>query len=110
MTDRNSQRVRLRDVAAQAGVSVGSASHAFRRPERVSKDVRDRVLAAAKELGYAGPAPTARRLRTGRAGALGLIVAERLGYQFTDPASPAFLSGVASAMESGHMGLLLIPD
>jgi DNA-binding LacI/PurR family transcriptional regulator len=68
------------------------------------------VRAAAKELGYAGPHPTARRLRTGRTGALGVIVAERLGYQFTDPASPAFLSGVARAMESGHMGLLLIPD
>jgi DNA-binding LacI/PurR family transcriptional regulator len=110
MTDRSRQRVRLRDVAAKAGVSVGSASQAFGRPERVSKDVRHRVLEAAKELGYSGPDPTARRLRTGRAGALGLIVAERLGYQFTDPASPAFLGGVARAMESGLMGLLLIPD
>ena len=68
------------------------------------------MLAAAAELGYAGPDPTARRLRTGRAGAIGLIVAERLGYQFTDPASPAFLGGVARAMETGPMGLLLIPD
>src|SRR5436305_1771957 len=110
MARRDDQRVRLRDVAARAGVSVGSASQAFGRPELVSKEVRERVLAAAEELGYAGPDPTARRLRTGRAGALGLIVAERLGYQFTDPASPAFLGGVARAMESGLMGLLLIPD
>ena len=110
MARRDDQRVRLRDVAARAGVSVGSASQAFGRPELVSKEVRERVLAAAEELGYAGPDPTARRLRTGRAGALGLIVAERLGYQFTDPASPAFLSGVARAMEAGPMGLLLIPD
>ena len=105
-----SRRVRLRDVAAHAGVSVGSASQAFGKPELVSKDVRDRVLAAAKQLGYAGPDPTARRLRTGRAGALGLIVAERLGYQFTDAVSPAFLGGVAQAMEAGPIGLLLVPD
>ena len=43
------KRVRLRDVAAQAGVSVGSASQAFGRPELVSEDVRERVLAAAKD-------------------------------------------------------------
>src|SRR5438034_1159853 len=77
MARRDDQRVRLRDVAARAGVSVGSASQAFGRPELVSKEVRERVLAAAEELGYAGPDPTARRLRTGRAGALGLIGAKR---------------------------------
>ena len=104
------RRVRLRDVAERAGVSVGSASQAFSRPELVSDGVRARVLEAAKELGYGGPDPAARRLRTGRAGALGMIFSERLRYQFTDPAAPAFLGGVAEAMEDTHMGLLLIPD
>jgi DNA-binding LacI/PurR family transcriptional regulator len=104
------KRVRLRDVAAQAGVSVGSASQAFGRPELVSSEVRERVLKAAEELGYPGPDPAARRLRTGRAGAVGVIFAERLGYQFTDPASPAFLRGVARGIESEPTGLLLIPD
>jgi DNA-binding LacI/PurR family transcriptional regulator len=103
-------RIRLRDVAEHAGVSVGSASHAFGRPELVSDDVRARVLAAAAALGYAGPDPSARRLRTGRAGALGVIFSERLRYQFTDPASPAFLAGVAGALEDASLGLLLIPD
>jgi DNA-binding LacI/PurR family transcriptional regulator len=104
------RRVRLRDVAERAGVSVGSASQAFGRPELVSDEVRERVLAAADELGYPGPDPAARRLRTGRAGALGLIFAERLGYQFTDPAAPAFLRGVAVGIEDEPLGLLLIPD
>src|SRR6186997_3260880 len=104
------RRVRLRDVAERAGVSVGSASQAFGRPELVSDEVRERVLAAAGELGYPGPDPAARRLRTGRAGALGLIFAERLGYQFTDPAAPAFLRGVAGGIEDEPLGLLLIPD
>jgi DNA-binding LacI/PurR family transcriptional regulator len=104
------QRVRLRDVAALAGVSVGSASNAFGRPELVSEDVRERVLAAARELGYAGPDPSARRLRLGRAGALGLIFSERLEYQFTDPAALAFFGGLANAMQDSHLGLLLLPD
>jgi len=104
------RRVRLRDVAERAGVSVGSASQAFGRPELVSDDVRERVLAAADELGYPGPDPAARRLRTGRAGAIGLIFSERLAYQFTDPASPPFLRGVSLAIQQAPTGLLLIPD
>jgi DNA-binding LacI/PurR family transcriptional regulator len=89
---------------------VGSASQAFGRPELVSDATRKRVLAAAQALGYPGPDPAARRLRMGRAGAVGLIFAERLAYQFTDPASPAFLRGVALGMEEAPTGLLLIPD
>jgi DNA-binding LacI/PurR family transcriptional regulator len=104
------RRVRLRDVAERAGVSVGSASQAFGRPELVSEEVRERVLAAAEALGYPGPDPAARRLRTGRAGAVGLIFAERLGYQFTDPAAPAFLRGLAQGLQEAPTGLLLIPD
>ena len=104
------KRVRLRDVAEKAGVSVGSASQAFGRPELVSEHVRRRVLDAADALGYPGPDPAARRLRLGRAGAIGLIFAERLGYAFTDPAQAPFLRGVASAMEEAPNGLLLLPD
>jgi DNA-binding LacI/PurR family transcriptional regulator len=104
------RRVRLRDVADRAGVSVGSASQAFGRPELVSDDVRERVLAAAAKLGYPGPDPAARRLRLGRAEAVGLIFSERLAYQFTDPAAPPFLRGVALGMREAPTGLLLIPD
>src|SRR5919202_3031261 len=108
MTPKEGRRVRLRDVAEHAGVSIGSASQAFGRPELVSEQVRGRVLKAAEELGYGGPDPAARRLRTGRAGALGLIFTERLGYAFTDPAQPPFLRGVAQGMQEAHSGLLLI--
>ena len=110
MAPSDGRRVRLRDVAERAGVSVGSASQAFGRPELVSAEVRKRVLAAAEALGYPGPDPVARRLRTGRAGAVGLIFSERLGYQFTDPTAPAFLRGVALGMQEAPNGLLLIPD
>lgn len=89
---------------------MGSASQAFGRPELVSEQVRKRVLDAADSLGYAGPDPAARRLRLGRAGAIGLIFAERLGYAFTDPAQAPFLRGLASAMEEAPNGLLLFPD
>jgi LacI family transcriptional regulator len=52
------------DVARLAGVSVATVSRAFNLPERVSAVARDKVLAAAKVLGYsADPAAKALRLR-----------------------------------------------
>ena len=85
----------LRPSAGRSWSPTRSAPAYSRRPRR---------------SGTRGPNPAARRLRTGRAGALGLIFSERLRYQFTDPAAPAFLGGVARGMEDAPMGLLLIPD
>lgn len=99
----------LRDVAAGAGVSIGTASNAFNRPELISDELRERVLAEAKRIGYAGPDPAARRLRTGRAGALGVIFTDRLPFAFDDEAAVIFLRGVADALERSGAGLLLIP-
>jgi DNA-binding LacI/PurR family transcriptional regulator len=99
----------LRDVAAAAGVSLGTASNAFNRPELLSAAMRERVLAEARRLGYAGPDPAARRLRTGRAGALGLIFTDRLPIAFEDQAAIVFLGGVARELEDTGAGLLLIP-
>src|SRR5699024_43564 len=49
---RGEMRVTLRDVAEQAGVSVATVSRAFRRPEMVSAEARDRILAVSDQLGY----------------------------------------------------------
>jgi DNA-binding LacI/PurR family transcriptional regulator len=103
------RKVTLRDVAAAAGVSMGTASNAFSRPELLSEEMRERVLAEARGLGYAGPDPVARRLRTGRAGALGLIFTDRLAYAFEDQAAVSFVGGVARGLEDSGAGLLLIP-
>ena len=103
------RKTTLRDVAAAAGVSIGTASNAFNRPELLSEAMRERVHAEARRLGYAGPDPVARRLRTGRAGALGLIFTDRLPIAFEDQAAVVFLGGVARELEDSGAGLLLIP-
>lgn len=59
------------DVAEQAGVSTATVSFAFRQPDRVRPATRQRVLDAARELGYV-PSASARGLARGRTGALGL--------------------------------------
>ena len=104
-----SRKHTLRDVAADAGVSIGTASNAFNRPDLISEGLRVRVFEAASRLGYGGPDPAARRLRTGRTGAFGLIFTDRLPYAFDDEAAVLFLRGVADALENSGAGLLLIP-
>src|SRR3954463_15104604 len=103
------RRTTLRDVAAAARVSIGTASNAFHPPELLSEAKRERVLAEARRLGYGGPDPVARRLRTGRAGALGLIFTDRLPIAFEDEAAGGFLSGVAGGLGDWGAGLLMIP-
>ena len=59
----SARRPTLADLAAAAGVSRTTASNAFNRPERLSAALRDRLLALAEEIGYAGPDPRAAGLR-----------------------------------------------
>jgi LacI family repressor for deo operon, udp, cdd, tsx, nupC, and nupG len=60
-------KVGIKDIAARAGVSIATVSHAFRNPGRVSDATRNRVLAAADEIGYS-PNSLAASLRTARSG------------------------------------------
>src|SRR5689334_17154336 len=101
--------VTLKTVAEQAGVSISTVSNAYNRPEQMSAEVRRRVLETAKALGYAGPNPAARSLRSQRAGAIGLLLTERLSYAFSDPYTVGMLAGVAEVAEEFSTGLLLIP-
>lgn len=102
-------RVTISDVAAALGVAVSTVSNAYNRPDQLSAELRERVLAVAAELGYPGPDPMARSLRQQRAGAVGVLFAERLSYAFSDPAAVLVLEGIASALEPASLGLLLVP-
>jgi DNA-binding LacI/PurR family transcriptional regulator len=98
----------LLDVARAAGVSRTTVSNAFNRPDQLSAELRERILATARELGYAGPNPMARMLRTGRAGAIGVVFSERLPYNVTDPASVALLEGIAQVCDQEDAALLIL--
>ncbi len=63
-------------MASRAGVAFSTASYALNGgPKPVAAKTRERVLAAAKELGYTFN-PMARGLKTGRAMSLGVMVPE----------------------------------
>ncbi len=99
----------LASLAAELGVSRTTVSNAYNRPDQLSALLRARVLETARRVGYPGPDPVARSLRTRRAGAVGLLLTEALSYAFRDPAAIAFLEGLALACEDAGQGLLLVP-
>jgi DNA-binding LacI/PurR family transcriptional regulator len=99
----------LKQLAAAAGVSRTTASNAYNRPERLSAAVRERVLATARDLGYPGPDPTARSLRTGHVGAIGVLLAEALAFAFDDPAAVLLFRGIAETGELSGVGMTLVP-
>jgi DNA-binding LacI/PurR family transcriptional regulator len=105
MTD----RVTLAQVAVRAGVSAMTASYTYNQPQRVSAEARERVLAAAAELGYPGPDPGARSLRRGSSQTIGVVLGEQLTYAFEDPQAASFLAGVAGVCAAGGYGMTILP-
>jgi DNA-binding LacI/PurR family transcriptional regulator len=99
----------LASLAAELGISRTTVSNAYNRPDQLSPELRERVLDAARRVGYPGPDPVARSLRIRQAGAIGLIFTEALSYAFRDPGAVAFLEGLALACEQAGAGLLLVP-
>lgn len=99
----------LADVAAAAGVSLSTASLAFSGNKPVSAATRERVVAAAAQLGWSGPNPLARNLRQGRSGVVGIAVGQ-LGTAFRDPAALAMLDAIAEVLGAAGLGLLMMSD
>ncbi len=100
--------IRLADIAKAAGVSQGTASNVFSRPEIVREEVRQRVLAVAKELGYHGPDMKGRLLRAGRVNAIGIAAVEPLTYFFGDPWARALMTAIGEACDTRGAGIALV--
>ncbi len=102
-------RVTVKTLAAAIGVSPSTVSNAYNRPDQLSPDLRARILATAASLGYAGPDAVARSLRSGRAGAVGVLLTERLSYAFSDPYAIGFLAGLSEVVEQQRISVVLMP-
>jgi LacI family transcriptional regulator len=93
--------VTIADVAAHAGVSIGTVSKALNGRGQLRAQTRDRVLAAAEQLGFR-PSPLARGLHTGYSYTVGLITTDSFG-RFTIPV----MLGAEDALGQGQMSVLL---
>ncbi len=103
-----SARVTIREVAERAGVSVGAVSLALNERPGLSRPTRERIRAAAAELGWV-PSRAARSLarRGGRTDTVGLVIARPARQLGLEPFYMEFISGIQSELEERAATLLL---
>jgi DNA-binding LacI/PurR family transcriptional regulator len=100
-------RPTLLSIARELGVSRATVSNAYNRPDQLSPALRSRILAHADKIGFAGPDPAGRRLRGARLGAVGVLIDQRPGYAFADPAASVILDGISRELQVDGLGLLI---
>jgi len=86
--------VTLQDIGTRLGVSVATVSRSLAGYSGVAPATRQRVLQAAREMGYQ-PNVTARRLQKQRTDAIGFIIPTH-GPRFSDPYFSELLAGIGS--------------
>jgi LacI family transcriptional regulator len=95
------KKISVREVAAAAGVSIGSVSRVLNGNGYVSADLSARVLQAVEDLGYC-PNANARGLRMGSSRTIGCLVPD-----ISNPLYASYVSAVeARLLEDGYMLLL----
>jgi LacI family transcriptional regulator len=97
----DTRRPTIRDVAAQAGVSIGTASKALNGQGKLRAETRERVAAAAAELGFA-PNVLARALLAGRTYTVGVITTDSFG-RFSIPV----MLGAEDALGAGQISVFM---
>jgi LacI family transcriptional regulator len=93
--------VTIRDVAARAGVSIGTASKALNGQGKLRSETRARVAAAATELGFS-PNMLARGLLGGRTYTVGVITTDSFG-RFSIPV----MLGAEDALGTGQISVFM---
>lgn len=104
------RRPTMADVAAKAGVSLSTVSLTYSGAGPISLDMKTRVEQAASDLGYSGPSPQARALRSGKTHVVGLVIHDRLRFALRDPLTLRVLDGVVGDLGDMGLGVLLLPS
>jgi LacI family transcriptional regulator len=95
------KRATLKEVAKAAGVSLASASYAINGAGSVGEATREHILKVAAQLGYR-PNQSAKAMKTGRTGAIGLILPD-----LTNPFFPNLAQGVIQAARAHGYSVFL---
>ncbi len=97
------ERITLKDVAAEAGVHVSTASRALNPATQsvINHQTVERVLAAAEKLGYR-PHPLARGLRTNQTMSVGVVIPD-----VENPLFGPIIAGVESVLIDEGYSMLI---
>lgn len=88
----------IKDVAAGAGVSITSVSHTLSGSRHVSPATAEKVWRAVKELGYQ-PSHSARGLRRGQTGNIGVVVPDMGNLFYTSLARAVHTLALAAGYQ-----------
>lgn len=101
-TRRSKPAVTVADVALRAGVHASTVSRALNEgTDRVSAELVERVVAAAKELGYR-PNGLARALRLERSSSVGMLIPD-----ISNPIYAPIVRGVEDVLRSAGMSVFI---
>lgn len=93
-------------LAQDLGLSVSTVSRALNGYTDVAESTRLRVMERAQALGYK-PHPGARRLKSGKSGAIGVVLpTSPEGGQFIDSMYSSLLGGTSSVLEPAGFSLM----
>ncbi|HEX4298376.1 MAG TPA: LacI family DNA-binding transcriptional regulator [Devosia sp.] len=98
----------IKRLASHLNVSIGTVSRALNNRPDVNDATRQRVLAAAEELGYV-PNQSGRSLRRGRTGVIGFMM--QTGHEIADQGDSFFMSvfdGVQTVLGRHHLDLVAL--
>ncbi|MDD1063582.1 LacI family transcriptional regulator [Streptomyces cocklensis] len=93
--------VGIKDVARQAGVSVGTVSNVINRPDLVAEETRTRVQSVIARLGYVR-SESARQLRAGASRIMALLVLD-----MGNPFFVAVASGAERTARAAGLGVMV---
>lgn len=105
MTSQDTGGPVMADVARLAGVAISTVSRALANPERVNKETRAKINAAAAQLGYT-PNVTARNLRVGKSNTVLIILPGPLHYGVSQ-IIPQVLHSINVALTSNGYNLMI---
>jgi LacI family transcriptional regulator len=97
--------VTLKDLAEKLELSITTVSRALAGYDDVAEATRQRVLQAAREMGYV-PDITARRLQSGRTETIGFVI-PTFGPRFSDPYFSELLAGIGNEAARHNFDLLV---
>lgn len=100
--------MRLKELAQHLGLSQTTVSRALNGYPEVNEETRRRVLDAARRHGYQ-PNANARRLATGRAGAIGIVLPTDQNL-LLDPHYMEFQAGLGETLLSDDIDIVLSPS
>lgn len=107
------RKIGIREVAAAAGVSVTTVSHALNGKGRLPEETREHVRRVAQRLDYR-PSLVARNLSGGKTGLLGLLISQPSGsrVRFSDFAyfTQLMMAASTAAMKAGYALVLTVAD